>query len=183
MGVNLLRPRVADLVFQLYGRPLHPELFDILAVRKVQREDYAITACITRTGHVISWENRHLHLTEVAAALEEPLPERRRLLSYRLRGEHCARYDAARGIRYQTTFQVEVLPPEIFLHVHDEILADGGKRGLLHNFRPNHRLSLAPLGFLSIEARANCLFFSSFHTFPEEHTVVKSQSLIERFLS
>ena len=24
-----VRPKVAELVFQLYGRPLHPELFDI----------------------------------------------------------------------------------------------------------------------------------------------------------
>ena len=30
-----VRPRVAELVFQLYGKPLHPELFDILAVRQV----------------------------------------------------------------------------------------------------------------------------------------------------
>ena len=32
MNAQSLRPRVSDLVFQLYGRPLHPELFDILAV-------------------------------------------------------------------------------------------------------------------------------------------------------
>ena len=78
------------------------------------------------------------------------------------------------------SFQVEVLPPDIYLHVHDEILADGGKRGFLHNFQPNHRLSVAPLGFIAVETRADCLFLSTFHTFPEEHTIVKSQSLIER---
>src|SRR5262249_39049221 len=180
MSVYFLRPRVADLVFQLYGRPLHPELFDILAVRKIQREDYEVTVRITRTGHVISWENRDVHLTEVTAAAEQPLPDRRRLLAYKLRGEHSGTLACAAGIHYQMSFQVEVLPPEIYLHVHDEILADGGKRGLLHNFRPNHRLAVAPLGFVSAEARAGCLFLSTFHTFPEEHTVVKSQSLIEK---
>src|SRR5436189_6409972 len=89
MGVDFLRPRVAELVFHLYGRPLHPELFDILAVRKVQREDYELTVRITRTDHVITWENRDVCLTEVAGAADQPLPERRRLLSYRLRREHC----------------------------------------------------------------------------------------------
>jgi hypothetical protein len=180
MGVYSLRPRVCDLVFQLYGRPLHPELFDIVASRKIQREDYELTVRITRTGHVISWENRDVYLTEVAAAADQPLPEKRRLLSRRLRGEHSDTLACAHGVHYQMTFQVEVLTPEIFLHVHDEILADGGKRGLLHNFQPNHRLALAPLGFVAIETRARCLFLSTFHTFPEEHTVVKSQSLIER---
>ncbi len=180
MSVDYVRPRVCDLVFQLYGRPLHPELFEILASRKVQREDYELNVWITRTGHVITWENRDVYLTEVAAASDQILPEKRRLLSYRLRGEHGGHLACAHGVTYQTSFQVEALQPEIFLHVHDEILADGGKRGLLHNFRPNHRLALAPLGFVTVEARAGCLFLSSFHTFPEEHTVIKSQSLIEK---
>src|SRR5205085_12317764 len=144
------------------------------------RDDYDLTVRITRTGHVISWENKDVHLTEVAAAVDQPLPEKRRLLSQRLRGEHNNHLACAHGISYQTSFQVEVLSPEIFLHVHDEILADGGKRGLLHNFQPHHRLSLAPLGFIAVESRAGCQFISSFHTFPDEHTVVKSQSLIEK---
>src|SRR5262245_12929099 len=180
MGVDFLRPRVAELVFHLYGRPLHPELFEILAVRKIQREDYELTVRITRTGHVISWETGDVHLTEVAAAAEQELPQKRRLLSYRLRNEHSDALACAHGVTYQMSFQVEVLPPEIFFHVHDEILADGSKRGLLHNFQPNHRLALAPLGFVTAETRAGCLFISAFHTFPEEHTIVKSQSLIER---
>ena len=180
MGVHLLRPRVSDLVFQVYGRPLHPELFEILAVRKLQREDFELTLRITRTGHVITWENRDVFLTEVAAAADQELPQRRRLLQYKLRGEHTGRLDCAHGVRYETSFQVEVLPPEIFLHVHDEIVADGGKRGLLHNFPAHNRLALAPLGFVSADARPGCLCLTTFHTFPGEYTVVKTQSLIEK---
>lgn len=179
MSVQILRPRVCDLVFHLYGRPVHPEFFEILAERKVRREDYELSVRITRTGHVISFENRHMHLTEVTAG-DQPLPEKRRLLEYRLRNEQTGKVLCAGGISYQMSFQVETLPQEIFFHVHDEILADGGKRGLLHNFQPNHRLSLAPLGFVSIEGRPGCLCLSTFHTFPDEYTVVKTQSLIEK---
>src|SRR5262249_42942369 len=68
MNAYILRPNVSDLVFQLYGRPLHPELFDILAVRKIQREDYSLSVRITRTGHVVTWENADVVLTEVATA-------------------------------------------------------------------------------------------------------------------
>ena len=78
------------------------------------------------------------------------------------------------------SFQVEVLAPELFVHVHDELIADGSKRGLLHNFPSHNRLALAPLGFISAEARPGCLILSSFHTFPTEHTVVKTQTLIEK---
>ncbi len=178
MNVYCVRPPVGELVFYLFGRPLHPELFDILAVRKIQREDYDLTVRITRTGHVISWDNPDVHLTEVTAA--DPLPDKRCLLRFRLRGEQSGTLACAHGISYQMNFQVEVLPPEIFLHVHDEILADGGKRGLLYNFQPHHRLALAPLGFVAAEARAGCLVLNTFHTFPDEHTVVKTQSLIEK---
>src|SRR5262245_15028846 len=104
MSVYLLRPRLADLVFQVYSRPLHPELFDILAERKVRREDYELTLRITRTGHVITWECKGSHLTEVAAAQEQPLPERRCLLNYRLRQEHNAGLPLGGGFRYQTSF-------------------------------------------------------------------------------
>lgn len=175
----LIRPKVAELVFQLYGRPLHPELFDVLAVRKLAREDYELRIWITRTGHVLTWENPDVLLAEVAD-VDQPFSESRRLLRHRLRGEHAATVPCGHGIAYQTSFQVETLAPEIFRHVHEEILADGGKRGLLHNFQPNHRLAIAPLGYVVVEARPGCLFLSAFHTFPEENTVVKSQTLIER---
>ncbi len=180
MSVYLMRPRVAELIFQLYSSPLHPEFFDILACRKIQREDFELTVRITRTGHVITWERQKQVLTEVTTSADLALPSSRRLLlNYRVRGEHADSLVCARGVRYEMSFQVEVLPEEIFMHVHDEILADGSKRGLLYNFQPNHRLSLSPLGFVTAESGPKCLIISSFHTFPDENTVVKTQSLIE----
>ena len=37
-----------------------------------------------------------------------------------------------------------------------------------------------PLGLITVEARPGCLFLSTFHTFPDEYAVVKTQSLIEK---
>lgn len=180
MAASFLRPRVGELVFDLYDRPLHPELFDTLSVRTVRRDNYELTVRITRTGHAITWESGKVHLTEVTADEELPLPAHRSCYHQRVRGEHCATIALGQQLSYQSSFQVETLPQEIFLHVHDEILRDGAKRGLLHNFQPNHRLALAPLGYVTVETWAGHLLFSSFHTFPDENTVIKTQSLIER---
>ncbi len=180
MSVDIVRPSVKDLIFQVYARPLHPELFEILATRKIQREEYTLTLHITRTGHVITWDSEEVCLSEVVASSDQVLPEKRRFLNYRLRGEHTGKIDCAHNICYQMSFQVETTQPEIFLHMHDEILAEGQKRGLLHNFQPNHRLSVAPVSLIAAEAKANCLLLSTFHTFPSESTVVKSQTLIEK---
>jgi hypothetical protein len=179
MSLTAARPRVHDLVFQLFNRPLHPELFEILAERRVERDDQRLTVRITRAGHVITWEHNDVWLTEVAAAAADMLPTDGRLMSCRLRGEHLAEVESTPSVRYQMSVQVETLPLEIFLHIHDEIVADGAKRGFLHNFQPNHRLALAPLGFVTLEGRHDCLVIHAFHTFPDEHTVIKSQSLIE----
>ncbi len=179
MSVYFVRPRVADLVFQLYARPLHPEMFETVALRHIEREDYRLTVRITSTGHVITWQSGDLILTELAD-IDQNFSERRRLLHYRMRGEHAATLPCGDKLTYQVSFQVETLAPEIFRHVHDEILSDGAKRGILHNFQPNHRLTIAPLGYVAVDTRPGCIFLSAFHTFPEENTVVKSQSLIER---
>src|SRR5258708_38250056 len=112
----MTRPRVSDLVLHLYGKALHPELFDILAVRKIHHEDYELTVQITRTGHVITWNHRDAFLTEFAGE-DQGISDAHRLFSHRLRGEHTARVPCGRGICYQAGFQVEVLPLEIFLHV------------------------------------------------------------------
>jgi hypothetical protein len=179
MPLQLCRPPVSELVFRLYDRPLHPELFEVLAAQSFQRDQQRLTLRITRPGHVIIFESPGVCLAEVAGARNDPLPDRHQLLHYPLRGEHHASVACAGSVQYQMSFQVETLPPEIFLHIHDEILADGEKRGFLHNFQPNHRLSLAPLGLLTISFRPDSFIIHAFHTFPDEHAVVKSQCLFE----
>lgn len=180
MGSPLVRPRVSDLVFQVYSRPLHPELFDVLACRKVRRDGYDLTIRVTRTGHVITWQQDGRFLTEVAGAHDPLLPEHRRERHWKIRGERGDSLPLGPGLAYQANVQVEVLPPDLFQHVQDEIRADGLRRGMLVHFQPHQRLAVAPVTLVHAEGRPGCLFLSSFHTFPDEFTVVKTQSLIER---
>lgn len=174
----IVRPRVEDLVFRLFDRPVHPELFDTLAHRTVRRDGYAISARITPTGHALEWTRGAAVLTEVIAARDQLLPERGRVLSHRFQGERLGRSRLA-AVRYEMSSQVEVLPPEVFRHVHDELVLDGTRRGLLFHFRPHNRLGLTPLGFVTVEPLPSGLAVSAFHTFPDEFAVVKTQSLIE----
>ena len=76
--------------------------------------------------------------------------------------------------------QAETLPPELFARIHEELLADGRKRGFLHLLHPHHRFGLSPLGFVTADARPGCLVVNTFHTFPAECTLLKTQTLIER---
>jgi Protein of unknown function DUF2617 len=174
------RPSVQEMIFSLYARPLHPELFETLACRQVQREDYTLTVRITPEGHVLTWQSPDVYLAEVTAGAQQLLPSSGNLIRHRFQGERSNAVKPLRGVGYQICSQLEILPPEIFVHVHEEIRADGAKRGLLYQHCPHHRLALSPLGFITVEAWRGTLSVNTFHTFPDDCAIVKTQSLIER---
>jgi hypothetical protein len=179
MNGLLLRPPLADLVFQVHGRALHPEFFDVLSTHRLRREGFDLTVRITRSGHVLTIENERMIATEVVD-VEGPFSSDRKLWSARLRGEHGGSIRLWDDRTYRVSFQVETLNPAAFRHVHDEILADSCRDGILHHFSPNRRLSFAPLAYVKFDSKPGCLFISSFHTFPDEQAVVKTQSLVEK---
>ncbi len=180
MGMVFLRPRVADLVFRLFDRPLHPELFDSLAACRVEKNGYRLAVHITPTGHILDWSHETERITEVTATADQLLPDRGRRLSHKLGGSRGGRCMVQPGLRYQIGTQVEILLPEHFEEVHNELCADGMRKGLLFHFRPENRLRLSPIGVVIVEALPKCLSIAAFHTFPDEYAVVKTQSLIER---
>lgn len=180
MTTATLRPPVSAMAVHLYRRPLHPELFETLASREVRRDEYALTVRITPAGHVLTWRAADLHLTELTAARGQPLPGRGHVWRHRFRGEHTDAFRASAAVCYQMSAQAEVLAPDLFRQVHEELLADGRKRGLLHLLFPHHRFGLSPVGFVTADARPGCLVVNTFHTFPAECTLLKTQTLIER---
>lgn len=174
----LVRPRVADVVFRLYDRPLHPELFDAVASRTVARDSQRLTVRLTRTGHTLSWTDGTAYLEEVTATAEQELPDAGVRLAHRFDGE-CRGRCAFAGVAYQTLAHVELLEPEPFVHLHAELAADGERKGLVYHCKAGNRVGLSPLGVVIVEALPKCLSVTAFHTFPDEFAVLKTQSLIE----
>jgi hypothetical protein len=174
-----LRPKVTDLVFQLYGRVLHPELFEIHAVRSLDRGSYSVSIAITSAGHLVTWRGAGLVLAEVATHAGQPLPQRRRLLAHRIGNERSDRVECRAGVRYETCFQLEKISPEVFWTFQEELAAEGANRGLLHRFESGGRLSASALSLITVETRPRMLLVQAFHTFPDDLAVVKSQSIFE----
>jgi hypothetical protein len=164
----------------LYRRPLHPELFETLACREVAQDDYVLNVRITPTGHVLTWRTSEIFLTEITAARGQPLPGRGKVWRHRFHGEQSDAFRASPMISYQMSAQVEVLRPKLFRMIHDELIADGRKSGLLHLIESPQDTILEPLGFITADARPGCLVVNTFHTFPAECTLLKTQTLIER---
>jgi len=146
MAGPLIRPKVAELVFRLYDRPLHPELFEVLSCRMIARDGYTLFIRLTRTGHVLAWNDGRVHLEEIIATGEMELPESGRRLGYDFDAGRNARCTLPGGVRYHVSSQLEQLPFEQFQHVHEELVADGEKKGLVFHCKTGNRLGPSPLG-------------------------------------
>ncbi|MFM7205760.1 MAG: DUF2617 family protein [Planctomycetaceae bacterium] len=174
-----MRPKVAELVFQLYGRPLHPELFEICASRSIDRGGYFAQVAITTAGHLVTWRKDGLTLAEVATSINQPLPQKRRLISHRIAGERSDRLECRGGAGYETCFQLETVQQEVFWSFQRELVEAGMKRGMLHRFESGGRVALGAVSWIDVETRPRSLIVQAFHTFPDDLSIVKSQSVFE----
>jgi len=177
--VLIVRPKIAELVFQLYGRALHPELFEVVQTRNIERGGYRAQVQITGAGHVVTWRYGGLTLTEVAASAHQPLPLRRRLISKRLRGERTDRVECRGGVTYHTNFQLELTSPAVYWGYLDELSQNGAAQGMLHRFDSNGRVAMGAVSYINTEVRDRSMRVQAFHTFPDDYAIVKSQSLFE----
>ena len=174
-----VRPKVAELIFNVYGKPLHPELFEVASTRLVERGDYKARLDITSSGHVVTWRCQGLVFTEVCASAHQVLPELRRLISYKLSGERHDQFTTKCGVAYRMSFQLEPVEPEVFWTFQHELSRDNSAQGLLHKFDSSGRVAMGAVSYIHAESRDNTLLLRAIHTFPDDYAVVKTQSIIE----
>ncbi len=174
-----VRPKVAELAFKVYGRSLHPELFQVYKTRTIERGGFSARVDITSAGHVVTWQYEGMTLTEIAASAQHPLPTKRCLLNHRLQGEHSESMECRGGVNYQVSFQLEPVAPEVFWTFQQELASEGECKGLLHQFDSSGRMALGALSYIYLETRSRSLIVQAFHTFPDDYAIVKSQSLFK----
>ncbi len=174
-----VRPKIAELVFHLYGRALHPELFEVYQTQTVKRGDYSAKIDITSAGHVVTWRYHGLTLTEVATASNHPLPKQRRLMGHRLKGQQEDGLECRGGMRYDVKFSLDTIEPETFWTFQKELTLDSARQGMLQRFDSSGRMALGALSYIHVESRDRSLKIQAFHTFPDDYAIVKSQSIFQ----
>ena len=179
MAVSTLRPDVSDLVLHLFGRSVHPELFDVRTAATLRQDGYKAVVSLCDDGHLVSFRSGDQTITEVLAGGEQTLPEQKRLFGRKFRGSRADSRVFPGGLRYQVCYQVEQLEPGVFARLNEELALDCRKADLAFRFPPGNRLAPAPLSLLKLDAQADGLLLHAFHTFPECHSVVRTQSLFE----
>jgi hypothetical protein len=177
-----VRPKVAELAFHVFSRPLHPELYTVHKSRQVNRGGYQARIDITSCGHVVTWNSNGenacgaLTVCEVATGAHQPVPKRRCLLSKALKGSRNERVKCRGGIGYRTHFQLEPVEPDVFWMVQQQ-LGESPTEGLLHTFDASGRMALGALSYINVETREKSMLVQAIHTFPDDYAIVKVESL------
>ena len=170
---------VNELNFSLFQRPLHPELFSIFARRHVRTERYETSIWVTGGSHVITLSDGDICLTELISIPGQPLPKRGLIERFQFRGQRTHKCTLSRGLSYMTDFQVEKMSPNLYRQSHYDLERFARNRGIFVPFPKLAISGLEPFSYIDFEARRDELHIHAFHAFPDQVTIIKTQSLFD----
>jgi Protein of unknown function DUF2617 len=179
VGVGFGRSSVADLAFHVFNRSLHPDWFATRSFRRIEQFGWEADLRIIEGGHAFAFRSGSDRLTEILSGPETVLPEPGVLFHSHLRRERSTVLRPSGTIEYQSCLEIERVDLEIFRHLSDEMTHDAAGSPLFHHFRSSNRLLPTPISHVQISARVRGLSIQSFHSFPEECAIVRTQSLFE----
>ena len=172
-----VRPKIAELIYHVFGRSLHPELFEIQQTRTMARGGYEAKVQITSSGHVVTWSYQGLVLTEVCAAANQMLPQRRRLMAHQLRGARSDSLECRGGVRFEVSYSLEPADKEKFAAYEQQLTLPAIRDGMLQRFDASGRFELGALSYIAVDCRDKAMRIQAFHTFPDDAAVLKIQSV------
>jgi len=167
------------LVYYLYRRPLHPELFEIYNSTEISHVNYGALIWITGCSHVITFSSGNRYLSEVIGPESELLPENGLSTRFVFRGEknHEGRY--SNGLRYYMSSNLERMSEAVLVRTYRELWDHGSNRRVFHAFPKDGHPTLAPFALIDYETRQRELHVNAFHCFPGQKAILKSQSIFE----
>lgn len=173
------KQRVEELQFCLYQRPIHPELFHIHRVRKIERARYSAEIWVVGLAHVVMVQTGNQVLTELISDDPEMLPKGGLAASFRFRGERDHSQSFGDGVNYILSTQVERMTPQLFPATHRDYVHYAEHRELFFSFPEWADDGPEPFTHIDFDARDHELHVHAFHAFPEELTLLKTQSIFE----
>ncbi len=170
---------VSELTFTLYQRPLHPELFTIHRKRIIKTAKYEAQIWLTGCSHVVSVFAGDLCLSELITTPNQTLPRRGLVERFRFSGQRSHKCTLAKGLSYITDFQIEKMSPNLYKQSHADLEKFARNRGIFAKYPERSIGGLEPFTYIDFEARKDELHIHAFHAYPDQVTIIKTQSLFD----
>ena len=179
MGSPQINIAIEGLTFSLFQRPIHPELFDIYAQRQLKTDNYEALVWITGCTHVVSVFADNACLSEIVSAPGQLLPQRGLIERFQFRGPKSHKCTLNKGLSYMTDFQIEKMSQNLYKKSHTDLERFARNRGVFVSFEEAGSNGLQPFCYIDFEARQSELHIHTFTAYPDQVTMIKTQSLFD----
>ena len=171
---------IEELTFSLFQRTVHPELFQIYAEETLRTAKYETEIWVTGCTHVITASNIDgMCLTEVVSTPGQLLPQRGLVERFQFNGPRSHKCTLTKGVSYMTDFQVEKMSPELYKQSHTDLEKFARTRGIFVKYPALEIGGLQPFCYIDFEARQKELQIHTFAAYPDQVTMIKTQSLFD----
>lgn len=179
MKSSATRPETTELAISLFARPLHPELFESCERFEHKSPSYQASVQLTSSGHVVEFQVGQNFVTEVLDSKQSVLPRIKRLCLYSTEQSRSLHYVLDGGQSVSLCYECEYLSPEVFRRVEREYWKDAQSATLSHLVGCKHQRDTPGLSFIRVDPTHEALGVHTFHLFPNERAIMKTQSLFK----
>lgn len=179
MSTQSVRPSIAETSYRMFERPLHPELFDPLIVGRIHTARGDMTVGICEGGHYLQFSSGKHTICEVTAPDDQQLSIFGLQKTYFYQQQEEILYETDLPFIYHFAGEVDVVDYSVFTRVQMELETECSKAFLSHQFAPGNRLLPGALSLVRVEGSHRMFSIHTFHTFPEDLAILRTQTLIE----
>jgi len=170
---------IEGLTYSLFQRPLHPELFEICASRKIRTDKYHADIWVTGCTYVVSVFAGDGCLSEVISGPDQLLPKHGLVHRFQFRGSRSNKCTVSKRLSYMTDSQVEKMSENLYRQSYADLERFSKSRGLFVKFPRSSANNLNPFCYIDFEARRNEFHVHAFAGYPNQVTMIKTQSLFD----
>lgn len=179
MNAQSFRPSIHETCYRLFTRPLHPELFSPAVVGRLKTSKYSVSLGICSGGHFLQLSDGQHGISEVTAPDSQVLTSFGHQRTYFFQDDVELQVEADCPFRYRFTGQIDPVEYSVFSRVQMELEEQAHRAFLSFRYPAKNRLFPGPLSLIQVEGSERMLNVHTFHTFPEDSTILRTQTLFE----
>lgn len=174
-----LRPSISETSYRLFDRPLHPELFDPAVLGRVRTDRYDVALGLCDGGHYLQLSSSGESVLEVTAPDSQILSTFGLQQTYFFNDDEELLVETDDPFDYHFAGQVDTVDYAIFTRVQMELEREAERAFLSYQFPAHNRLLPGPLSLAQVEGNERMVVVHTFHTFPDDLAVLRTQTLFE----
>jgi len=180
MGPQAKSNKVSENRVVIMTRALDADWFDGRKHRRLQMfDDWRADIWVHESGHAVIFTNQRMAFTEILSNHELELPRERIVWERNLSQEDFTMIQPGGSMRYQFNYEVEKTEPAIFRFLSQEMSLKPTPTDLYWQRSGGNRWSVTPIVRVHIDYASHYLSVQTFHSFPQELTILRTQSLFE----